>query len=213
MAYSDFKTLNQALKAFDLELVNQFELFAQINPIAPSTKLSEQLSDNFDLALAIDTEKARSELIVAPILLEVYRRFSPNLSLFSGVALSVDATQGLNGECDFILSASTNQLEVSAPILTVVEAKNNDIKSGLGQCTAQLVGSQRFNESQEKPTVVYGAVTTGSAWRFMRLQSNQLQIDLTEYFVPQQIEKVIGILCHPFLINQNKLPPTASLFG
>jgi hypothetical protein len=198
MAYSDFKTLNQTLTAFSLKLVNQFGLFSQVTAIDPSPKLSEQIAENFDLALAIDTEKARSELIVTPILLDLYRRLRPNLSLFSGVALSVDA-QGLNGECDFILSASTNQLEVSTPVLTVVEAKNNDIKSGLGQCAAQLVGAQRFNESQQKTGRVYGAVTTGAAWRFMRLQSSQLEVDLTEYFVPPQTATVLGILSQPFL--------------
>jgi len=199
MAYSDFKTLNQTLTAFNLTLINQFGLFSPVKGIDPSAKLCEQISENFDLALAIDTEKARSELIVTPILLEIYRRFSPNLSLFSGVALSVDATQGLNGECDFILSASTNQLEVSTPVLMLVEAKNNDIKSGLGQCTAQLVGAQRFNELQQKTITVYGVVTTGAAWRFMRLQSSQLEVDLTEYFVPPQLATVLGILCQPFL--------------
>lgn len=204
MSYSDFKTLNQALAAFSLKLVNQFGLFSQVEMIAPSPKLSEQITENFDLALAINTEKARSELIVTPILLEIYRRFSPNLSLFSGVNLSVDTTQGLNGECDFILSASTNQLEVSAPVLTVVEAKNNDIKSGLGQCTAQLVGAQRFNELQQKNVIVYGAVTTGAAWRFMLLESSQLEVDLTEYFVPSQIATVLGILCQPFLAEDEQ---------
>ncbi len=205
MAYSDFKTLNHALTAFNLNLVNHFGLFASVEPIAPSAKLAEQISDNFDLALAISTEKARSELIVTPILLDIYHRCRPNLSLFSGSALSVDATQGLNGECDFILSASTNQLEVSAPVLTIVEAKNNDIKSGLGQCTAQLVGAQRFNESQQKTMMVYGAVTTGSDWRFMRLQSNQLEVDLTEYFVPPQIATVLGILSQPFIFNGKQI--------
>lgn len=202
MAYSDFKTLNQTLTVFNLKLVNQFGLFSQVEPLNPSPKLSEQISDNFDLALAINTEKARSELIVTPILLEIYRRFRPNLSLFSGVALSVDATQGLNEECDFILSASTNQLEVSTPVLTLVKAKNNDIKSGLGQCVAQLVGTQRFNELQQKTVIVYGAVTTGAAWRFMRLQASQLEVDLTEYFVPPQIATILGILCQPFLTEE-----------
>ncbi len=201
MAYSDFKTLNQVLGAFNLSLINRSGLFSQVEPIAPSPKLSEQLADTFELALAIDTEKARSELVVAPILLEVYRRFSPHLSLFSGVSLSVDAALGLSGECDFILSASTNQLEVSAPVLAIVEAKNNDIKSGLGQCAAQLVGSWRLNESGQKTVPIYGAVTTGSAWRFMRLQANQLEVDLSEYFVPPQLASVLGILCQPFTVT------------
>lgn len=206
MAYSDFKTLNQALNTFKLNLVNQVGLFANISPIAPSATLLSQIYESFDVAIAIDTEKARSELIVTPILFDIYRRFRPNLTLFSGVTLSVDASVGLNGECDFILSASTNQFEVSAPVLTIVEAKNNDIGSGLGQCTAQLVGAQRFNELQQKTTIVYGAVTTGDKWRFLKLQSNQLSIDLTEYFVLPQIDLVLGILSQPFLSNFNNNP-------
>lgn len=213
MAYSDFKTLNQVLTTFDLHLINQSGLFRQVEAIAPSNQLSEQLSETFDLALAINTEKSRSELIVTPILLDLYRRFRPNLSLFSGVALSVDATQGLSGECHFILSASTNQLEVSSPVLTIVEAKNNDINSGLGQCAAQLVGAQRFNQLQQetvmqptmtKTMIIYGAITTGAAWRFMRLQLNQLEVDLTEYFVPPQIAMILGVLSQPFLSGQQQ---------
>ena len=158
MAYGDFKTLNQSLAAFSLRLINQSHLFRQIGTVNPSPRLSTDLEDNLELAIAVDTEKARSELIIAPILLELRRQLAPNVSFFSGIYLTVDSERGLNGECDFILSASDNQLDVSAPIVTIVEAKNNDIKSGIGQCVAQMVGAQMFNQN-DKPII--GAVTTG----------------------------------------------------
>ncbi len=195
MAYSDFKTLNQAIAQFNLALINQPRLFQSIPLISPSATLQERLDEGIDLALAISTEKAQSELIIAPILLEVRKLVQPNASLFSGVSLNADPTQGLVGECDFILSRSINQLEVSEPIATLVEAKNNDIKGGLGQCVAQMVGAQHFNRKEDELTLsILGAVTTGVLWRFMRLKDRTLEIDLTEYAVPSQIETVLGIL-------------------
>ncbi|MBW4440685.1 MAG: hypothetical protein KME10_05505 [Plectolyngbya sp. WJT66-NPBG17] len=196
MAYGDFKTLNQALAAFQLTLINQPRLFQTIPLIAPSSKLQNRLEEGIDLALAISTEKAQSELIIAPILLEVREIAQPQSSLFSGVSLNADPAAGLVGECDFILSKSSNQLEVTSPIAVLVEAKNNDIKSGLGQCVAQMVGAQRFNA--ENSLTIIGAVTTGVLWRFLRLDAQTLEIDLTEYTVPLQIETVLGILKSPF---------------
>ncbi|GAP95025.1 hypothetical protein [Leptolyngbya sp. NIES-2104] len=196
MAYGDFKTLNQALTEFKLTLINQPRLFQSIPSIAPSSKLQSRLEEGIDLALAISTEKAQSELIIAPILLEIRAIAQPHASLFSGVSLNADPPAGLVGECDFILSKSSNQLEVTAPIAVLVEAKNNDIKSGLGQCVAQMVGAQRFNTDQS--VTIIGAVTTGVLWRFLRLNAQTLEVDLTEYTVPSQIETVLGVLKSPF---------------
>ena len=197
MAYSDFKTLAAALAAFDLTLQNQSEA-STAKPTTPSNMLKTQLEEGVDLAVNNDTEKARSELIVSPILLEVRRQLHGSISLFSGSTLNVDPTVGLNGECDFILSASLNQLEPTTPIVTLVEAKNNDTKLGLGQCIAQMVGAQRLNQQQNDDRVVYGAVTTGVTWRFMRLSASVVTIDLSEYLVPPHIEGVLGRLIEPF---------------
>jgi len=197
MAYSDFKTLNAALTAFDLTLQNQSGVDST-KPVAPSEMLKAQLREGVDLAVNNDTEKARSELIVSPILMEIRRQLNSSISLFSGVTLNVDIGNGLNGECDFILSASTNQLEPTTPIVTLVEAKNNDTKLGLGQCVAQMVGAQRFNQQQGNSRTVYGAVTTGITWRFMTLNESLVAIDVSEYLVPPQIEAVLGRLIEPF---------------
>ncbi len=200
MTYGDFKTLNQVLKAFDLQLENKSGLFINTSRIEPSVFLLQLLDRQLDLALAIETEKAKSELIVTPILLEIRDQAPKPISYFSGVNLNIDSDKGLNGECDFILSAADNQFEVTAPVLVLVE-KNGEIRSGLGQCAAQMVGSALLNQSEDLQTPVYGAVTNGVSWRFLRLAAQTLEIDLTEYVIPPQLSLVLGILAQPFLQN------------
>jgi hypothetical protein len=203
MSYSDFKTIEQAVSALHLIIEDIPHLFSYILPIEPSQKLKETLEETLDLAASISTEKARSELIITPILLEIRRIFNNQVGYFSGNTFNIDETQGLTGACDFLLSASSNQSLVTAPVLTLVEAKDNDIRIGLGQCIAQMVGAQIFNARKglEQP-VVYGAVSTGTNWKFLRLENNIVQIDLTEYFV-NQLNQILGILAEPFRIYFN----------
>ena len=142
MVYSDF-TLPLALEKLSLALRQDVALFAGVAPIAPSDLLTAVLVDNVPTALAIHTEKARSELIVMPVLMEVRKR--THAGLFSGIEFNVDDARGLRGVCDFLLSRSQNAFFVEAPVLSVVEAKNDNIKSGLGQCIAEMVAAQLFN--------------------------------------------------------------------
>jgi hypothetical protein len=152
------------------------------------------IAEGATIALAINTEKAKSEFIIAPTLLELRRRLGGAYALFSGVELNVDPSRGLNGVCDFILSGSPMQFALTAPLLTVVEAKNDNLLSGLGQCIASMVAARIFNEKAENPvTVVHGVVTTGSAWKFLRLAGTALTLDLKEYYI-DDLGKIVGIL-------------------
>jgi hypothetical protein len=197
VSYSDFKTLEQAIAAFDLLIQNDYHLFASIPPIAPSQKLLDHLANTLDLATTISTEKARSELIITPILLEIRSLFK--VGYFSGNTFNVDESKSLTGVCDFLLSASINQVVIDAPVVAIVEAKDNDIRSGLGQCAAEMVAARIFNERQGKPDQeIWGAVTTGSNWRFLRLRdSRNLEVDLSEYVIAQ-LPQILGILAQPF---------------
>ena len=126
--------------------------------------------------------------------MEVRERLQRQISLFSGTDFTVDPSVGLNGICDFLISQSQEQLLIEAPAVIIVEAKKEDLNPGLGQCIAELVAAQRFNQENERPiTAVYGAVTTGSLWRFLRLSGQTVEIDLADYAVPP-IETVLGIL-------------------
>lgn len=194
MAYSDF-SLEQAIDQFQLSLSTRpFTL----NSVAPSPELEATLKRYLPLATSISTEKARNELIVSPILLEVRAIFEGQIGYFSGRSLTVDPGRGLNGECDFLLSADSNQTVVSAPVVVVVEAKNADLTSGLGQCAAQMLGAQAFNERRGHPHAIYGAVTTGTNWKLLTLEQQQLSISLDEYLVPPQLPLVLGFLAEPF---------------
>ncbi|MBF2065346.1 MAG: hypothetical protein IGS39_13120 [Calothrix sp. C42_A2020_038] len=199
MSYSDFKTLDKAINDLNLNLEESHDLFANIVPIQPSQRLKETLEETLELATNISTEKARSELIITPVLLEVRRMFQGKIGYFSGNSFNVDDSRGLNGVCDFILSASENQLIITAPVITLVEAKDNDLRQGLGQCVAEMVAAQVFNERKGKPQTIYGVVSTGTLWKFLMLEGQTVKIDRAEYFITQ-IEKILGILAQPFKI-------------
>ncbi len=60
----------------------------------------------------------------------------------------MDKEKSLNDDCDFIMSHSPEPLLISAPIVVIVEAKNENIISGLGQCIAEMVATRIFNEQE-----------------------------------------------------------------
>ena len=193
MSYSEF-TLSQLESEFSLTLQERVEIFPDIEPVTPSQLLQEILTENIPLALEIDTYKARSELIIAPILVELRKHLNRQISFFSGVDFTVEKTKGLTGRCDFIISNSPRQLEVTAPVATLVEAKNNNIKSGIAQCIAEMVAAQIFNERQNNQiSCIYGIITTGSNWKFLRLVEKRIDIEAGEHFIGN-LDGLFGIL-------------------
>lgn len=193
MAYRDF-TLRKVKDAFSLKLIETGSFLSEFPAVQPSDYLNQTLERNLSMAIAVGTEKARSELLISPILVEVRERLQRQISVFSGTDFTVDASVGLNGICDFLISQSQEQLLIEAPAVMIVEAKKEDLNPGLGQCIAELVAAQRFNQANDRPiSMVYGAVTTGSLWRFLQLSGHTVEIDLADYAVPP-VETVLGIL-------------------
>jgi hypothetical protein len=191
MSYSQF-SLSEVQELFNLSITEGVGLFAGLPSTPISDYLQETLNYNISLALAINSEKARSELIIAPVLVELKKL--TGYGLFSGVEFNVDPSQGLAGYVDFLVSRDPEQLFVKAPVVTIVEAKKEDINNGLGQCVATLVAAQIFNE--RKGLIIpelLGTVTTGSAWKFLKLSGKSLSIDLDEYTI-KDAPKILGIL-------------------
>ncbi len=195
MAYSNF-TLQEVLKKFSLKLEEGQDLFANVPPRAPSVLLRAWLEQKIPLALALSTEKARSEFIIAPILADIREQLGKRFSLFSGIDFTVDSSLGLNGECDFLFSKSPEQLVLLAPVISVVEAKNESFKNGLAQACAEMLAARVFNEREGQALEkVFGAVTTGENWQFLCLQHSTLFVDSRRYDL-DQLEQIIGIFCH-----------------
>lgn len=193
MAYSNF-TLNKVKADFGIATVETETLFPQVVPVQPSELLTLTLKANLSLATAINTEKARSELIIMPVLTEVRRSLAGQVSLFSGTEFNVDLERGLNGTCDFILTRSPEQFFITAPAVTIVEAKRENIPAGLGQCIATMIAARQFNQQEgQSADRVYGAVTTGTDWKFLKLIEQVAYIDSSDYFI-SEVNKILGIL-------------------
>ena len=180
MAYTDF-TLDSVESEFGISQ-QPGNLFADLAEVAPPAWLADQLARGMRLALI--SEKARSEFIVAPILLGVRELTGDRVSILSGPRLDVDPLRRLSGECDFLLSLAQPLPRLRPPLLAVLEAKGNDIEVGLGQCAAQLVAAQLFNERAGQPaSPVFGCVTTGEDWQFLRLDGSELTIDPARRYI------------------------------
>ena len=194
MVYRDFITLRKVKQSFGLTAVEGGRFLPEVEPIAPSAILAGLLADTVPWAIAVGTEKAKSELIIAPALLEVKRLLNHQISVFSGTDFTVDIAAGLNGVCDFLISRSPEQFEIEAPAVVLVEAKRDNINSGLGQCIAEMVAAQRFNEANNNPIpTIYGSVTSGTAWRFMKLEGPIVTIDVRDYPFPP-VETILSML-------------------
>jgi hypothetical protein len=194
VSYRDF-TIHDLKQKLGLRLKEDDSLYATVEEVVPSAVLVEQLRVNVPLALGINTEKARSELIIAPVLVEVLRAFEMGIGLFSGREFNVDASRGLVGVCDFLLSLSPERYVVTAPIFVVAEAKNLDMSLGIPQALAEMVAVQQFNrQSDVELDALHGVVTTGSAWRFLRIVGTTAWIDAEEYYI-HDIKRILGILC------------------
>jgi len=193
MAYSDF-SLRKAKLEFNLTIIEQTTFLPDIQPQQPSAYLTLSLDKHLPLALAVNTEKARSEMLICPILLEVKDICSKEISLFSGNEFTVDPSVGLNGVCDFLISRSSEQLFIEAPAVVIVEAKREELNGGLGQCVASMVAAQRFNEQNSSSVkAIYGTVTTGDRWKFLQLEAQTVTIGLSEYTIPP-VDQILGIL-------------------
>ncbi|MBY0525652.1 MAG: hypothetical protein K2R98_19765 [Gemmataceae bacterium] len=187
MSYSSF-TLASFCRAFQVG-VRDHALFDSVGSIAPEPWLQQALENGQDLA--VTSEKARSEFIVAPILMTCRMLVGHDLRIFSGATLDVDPARGLNGEIDFILARSESSYVFQTPLMVILEAKKHDIEEGLGQCAAQMLGARIYNEREGKPVpYVYGCVTNGHSWQFVKLQGAELQIH-PELIPIQELPKIL----------------------
>lgn len=190
MAYSDYSLL-KIEEEFGIK--NQImNLFDDIKPVEPSSWLLNLLQ--IAKELPVKSEKAKSEMIVMPILVELRNRNNKYFTIYSGDSLNIDDT--LKGECDFILSKDTRSFDINYPIIQVVEAKKNDIEIGIPQCAAQMVGAKKYNEKRGNKSIntIYGCVTTGDDWFFMRL-TDKIEIDDEKYYLGN-LNQLLGIFQH-----------------
>lgn len=174
--------------------VRDADLFPSVPPCPVRDSIAEVVREGAQLALANSTEKAKSEFIIAPVLLELRRLAGGKIALFSGVEWDVDPARGLAGYCDFIMTKGGSEHVLRAPFVAVVEAKNDLIRTGLGQCIASMYAARISNErTHERSGPVFGVVTTGAAWKFLRMEGDDVLLDREEHFI-DNLPGIMGIL-------------------
>ncbi len=191
MAFTDF-TLENVEAKLGVTIVPG-DLFPGVQSVGPPPWLPPLLAE-YRAVFARSTEKARSESIVAPILIAAAAAAPPPVTVFSGHRFDVDAARSLVGECDFLLARTEPIPRVKAPVLSVIEAKRADIDLGVGQCVAQMAATQEFNKRANSTVETsYGCVTNGIEWQFLRLDGTTVLMD-REMFVTSDLPRLLGAL-------------------
>jgi hypothetical protein len=191
MPYSNF-TLEEVRDKFSLQISSE-PFFSDLEPIAPSEYLKQALIRSKPFQTT-GSEKARSEFIIAPILLELRYLKNNSVSVFSGEEFTVDRDLGLSGICDFLISRNGNELIIDAPVIALVEAKKGVLKDGWGQCIAEMVAAKKFNENRGKSIKnIYGIVTSGSLWHFFQMKQDIVFLDPNEYSL-SPVDNLLAVL-------------------
>lgn len=160
-----------------------------LTPLALPGWLKEYLAVNQLSPALAKSEKAVSEMLIAPVLSAVKQYNADKISLFSGEALAGHNSLGV---CDFIIAANPNAYLPEPPIMVLVEAKKQDLYGGIPQCIAEMQAAQHVNEQAGRPAAaMYGCVTIGSEWLFLQLLGQKALTEPTVLYYPQ-LELVLG---------------------
>ena len=194
MAYSDFTQVSQLEDKFGIQQ-KLTRIFDVIMPLEPSILLKNELQESFSLPLL--TEKAKSELLIAPIFKELRRHNHFTISFYSGYLFDVQPENGLTGYCDYLFTTETQSIDIKAPVFCIVEAKNRSVEEGIAQAGASMIAAKIFNDRKQRPTeAIFGCVTTAYEWIFMKLNDNILEIDITQRYSLEQhsLPYLLGVL-------------------
>lgn len=145
----------------------------QFSPLPHSWQ--QRIEPGQDLVTPTSNECTRSTCIVSQLLLSL--ALTQNVSLFTGIPLEVNWTQGWVGVPDYVLSRSPLTFRIHPPVVLVVEVKR-ELERGLSHCLVEMAAAQQFNQAD---IPVYGALTTGLQWQFLKLQGNLVTISPTVY--------------------------------
>jgi hypothetical protein len=162
MAFGSYTSVDAVVKKYKLRLLNE----RVVTPAPDAPRFSEAFRAELDFTyreLPVGrSEIGSGELILFPILKEVWRVYVPHLSLFTHEPLDYD--DDLTGTPDYYVCKRSEYGATipEVPYLLVVEAKLDDFEKAWGQCLAAMLASQKLNHAPDRP--VYGMTTNGKAW-------------------------------------------------
>ena len=157
-----------------------------IEPVAVPSWLSHVIDSNKKKLTTMRNEKSISEALIAPMLMAVQEINQDRITIFSGEPLITDE---LSGVCDFLITRDTRALDPQGGYFILVEAKKNDLLSGIPQCVAEMYAAQILNKNND---TVYGCVSTGLEWIFIKLENKVATTHLNVYTI-SEVDKILGV--------------------
>lgn len=189
MSFISFRSISDVQTAYSIRY--EEGIFVEELHIKVSDTFLNELRFNRENIDVFSSEAARSELIISPLLREVYKRHTDKYAFWIQKTITFDDV--LSGTPDYIFSkkSALGKTVLESPIVIVVEAKKNDFEQGWGQCLAELVASKKINKSELKP--VYGVVTDGNLWQFGRLAGHTFTKNERNYTI-DNVQELYGAL-------------------
>jgi hypothetical protein len=177
MAFTDYKCVDDVVKKHKLCFVQA--------PVVTLAADAPQFPDYFLAELQFSLQRlpigrseiGAGEIVLFPILREVWKIYADELSLFTHEPLEFD--DDLKGTPDYFVCRKSEygQTIPEIPYLLVVEAKLDDFEKAWGQCLAAMLAAQKLNRTPELP--VYGITTNSKSWEFGVLLGSELTCDPT----------------------------------
>ncbi|CAN2039882.1 Type I restriction enzyme R protein N-terminal domain-containing protein [Candidatus Magnetomoraceae bacterium gMMP-15] len=136
--------------------------------------------------ITINSEIAKREFMIAPLLYEVIRRIDAKLN----IEYPIDIDDKLSGSLDYLIRSDQE--------LIIIKAKRGDLDRGFNQLAVQLIALDKYEEYEENESsnFLYGAITIGEVWRFALLNRKEKNIikDIHTLRFPEDTEEIFGIL-------------------
>ena len=189
MSFSDYKSIAQVQAEFRIKYQEENFIFHHEYPV--SSQFIEEFEFNQRNLDVFSSEASRCEIIIFPILREIYKKYHQEISLW--VQKPITYNGKLTGTPDYIVSKKSElgKTFLESPLLIVTEAKKNDFEQGWGQCLAELVAAEQINAAPEWP--VYGIVTDGRWWEFGKLTEQVFTKNIAG-FTSDELAQLFGAL-------------------
>ena len=177
MAYDIEDILSEFGVSFDIQELS----FPMAEVAVSEVEMLRATLTSYIKRISLNSEAARREILVAPILLKVTELSDSKLKI--EYPLIVD--DHLKGELDYLVKGQQD--------LLVIEAKNGDISKGFTQLAVELIALAKLEPGQK---ILYGAVTMGDIWLFGRfdVENKRITRDLPLRPVPRDLDRVMSIL-------------------
>jgi hypothetical protein len=186
MSFSQFKSVSEVARKFDIEVVDNF--FVEQKVIKVAELYFSDLQKKLISPRNFINETTICETIIRPIL-DIVSDHYKTLEIWSHVSYNVDAENGLMGEPDYLIAPRTKYGDMDTPALCVIEAKQEKFDEGWAQALAEMVASS-FQGSE----VCYSMVTTGKAWEFGCLKQGVFTKDPRQFSAIADLQVLFELL-------------------